>query len=66
MVAHVNTEELGGLIPAKGGTIVWVMMSTSVSVHPFTLFVAVTVYVPGAVTGNMEAVPTTAAPLDQE
>jgi hypothetical protein len=42
-VLHVKTDVLGGLMPAKGGTIVWVIIWTSVSVHPFTLFVAVTV-----------------------
>jgi hypothetical protein len=65
VVAHVNTEVLGGLITAVGTTMFCVMICTSESVQPFAA-VTVTVYVPGAVTANVAAVPTTAVPFDQE
>ena len=65
VVVHVNTVVLGGLMRAVGGAMFCVIICTSVSVHPLAA-VAVTVQVPGAVTGNVAVVPTTAAPFDQE
>ena len=52
-------------IAAVGANTSCVMTICSVSVQPFAA-VAVTVYVPGAVTDKAAAVPTTPVALDQE
>jgi hypothetical protein len=65
VVKQVNIVAAGELIPAVGMVMFWVIIQDALAIQPFVP-VTVTVYVPGDVTTNVAAVPTTAVPLDQE
>jgi hypothetical protein len=65
VVVQVNTLEMGGVILTTGAALFCVITCEAVAVQPFAA-VTVTVYVPAAVAFNVEFVPRTAVPLDQE